>query len=171
MIKFSFKPVSIGIIFALGALLAGMLHGMAFGAKEDAIIDMFKKNAQATFVGQPDEVTKATEGAWKYLKRAHYHFMGLGAMAAALCMFAGAARASDKVKMVASTLVGFGSFVYPLHFTLSAFKASHIGKHAGHEAYALVAQAGAGTSLLGLLAMIAIAFMWMWSGDKETARD
>ncbi|MDH5510188.1 MAG: hypothetical protein OEZ32_07500 [Nitrospinota bacterium] len=167
MIKYSFKPVSIGIILALSALLAGMVHGMAFGAKEDAIKEMFMNNAQAAFAGKPDEVTKAAEGAWKYLKRAHYHFMGLGAMGVALCMFAGASRTGDKLKMVASTLVGFGSFVYPLHFTLSAFKASHAGKHAGHEAYELVAQAGAGTSFIGLLAMIAISVMWAMEKNES----
>ncbi|MDH5636961.1 MAG: hypothetical protein OEZ04_00550 [Nitrospinota bacterium] len=169
MIKFSFKPVSIGIILALSALLAGMLHGMAFGAKEDSIKKMFKSNAQAAFAGKPNEVEKASAGAWKYLKRAHYHFMGLGAMGVALCMFAGASRASDILKMVASTLVGFGSFVYPLHFTLSAFKASHVGKHAGHEAYALVAQLGAGTSLVGLLAMIVISIMWALAKEESTS--
>ena len=169
MTRFSFRPVSIGIILALLALTAGMLHGMAFGANEDGIKKIFRENAQAGFPNNPDEAAEAAGEGWKTLKRAHLHFMGLGAMATALCLFAGLSNAGDRLKMAASTLVGFGALVYPSFYTLASFKASKAGEEVAHETFELVAQAGAGASLFGLLSMIAIAVIWMMAGDESKA--
>ncbi|MDH4184446.1 MAG: hypothetical protein OEV92_09510 [Nitrospinota bacterium] len=169
MKDFNFKPVSIGIILALLALLAGMMHGMAFGANEDGIKKIFKANAEAAFAGNQDEIKETAGEAWKTLKRAHYHFMGLGAMAVGLCLFAGISGASEKLKMAASTLVGFGSLVYPLHFTLASFKVSSAGGEVAHETYELVAQAGAGTSFIGLILIIVIAAKWAMGAQAKSS--
>ena len=165
--NFTFKPVSIGVTLSILALLAGILHGMAFGANEDGLKDMFKKNAQAAFAGKPEEINEAAGGAWKSLKRAHMHFMGLGAMALALCLFAGLSPAGNGLKMGASIAVGFGAVVYPLHFTIGAFKASHLGKHAAHEAVEFVAIPGAGATLLGIVAMLVICIGWALKKEES----
>jgi hypothetical protein len=166
MTKFTYKPVSIGVILALLALLAGMTHGMAFGAKEDAIKKIFRTNAEASFAGKPDEIKENVSEAWKTLKRAHLHFMGLGAAALALCLMAGLSNAGDSLKMAASTLMGFGALVYPFYYTVASFKVSSAGEEVAHATYELIAQAGAGASFIGLLAMIVIAVKWALSAES-----
>ena len=166
---FQFKSVAIGVFLALLALLAGEMHGMAFGAKEDAIKAYYKESAQAAVgpSGDAKVVEKNASGAWKYLKRAHMHYMGLGAVAMALCIFIGLSPVADKFKTVVSTAVGFGAFVYPLFWTLVSCKTAEVGKHAAKESMALMAQAGAMVGFLGLLGTIAIAVMWFRSADDS----
>jgi hypothetical protein len=158
----SLKPVALGILLSLCALLFGEMHGMAFGAKEDAIMDHFKATAEANSaaLGSPENVKNAIEGSWKYLKRAHEHFMGLGAVGMILCMFVLLSPAKDIHKTIVTTAVGFGAFVYPLFWTLTAFKTSAIGARAAKESLELLAQAGAGSGFLGLLGVIALALSW-----------
>lgn len=162
MVILSMKPVALGILLSLCALLLGEMHGMAFGAKEDAIMDHFKATAEANAatLGSPENVKKAVEGSWKYLKRAHEHFMGLGAVGMILCVFVLMSPAKDFNKAAVSTLVGFGAFAYPLFWTLTAFKTSAVGAHAAKESLGLLAQAGAGSCFLGLLGVIGIALSW-----------
>jgi hypothetical protein len=158
----SLKPVALGILLSLCALLFGEMHGMAFGAKEDAIMDHFKATAEANSVvlGSPENVKKAVEGSWKYLKRAHEHFMGLGAVGMILCMFVLISPAKDFNKTIVTTAVGFGAFAYPLFWTLTAFKTSAVGAHAAKQSLESLAQAGAGSGFLGLLGVIAVALSW-----------
>lgn len=162
MLNVNLKPVALGILLSLSALLIGEMHGMSFGAKEDAIMDHFKATAQANSatLGSPENVTKAVESAWKYLKRAHEHFMGLGAVGMVLCIFVLLSPAKDMHKTIVTTAVGFGALVYPLFWTLTAFNTSAMGARAAKESLALMAQAGAGVGFLGLLGVIAVALSW-----------
>lgn len=165
---FKFKSVAIGVMFALTALLFGELHGMAFGAKEDAIKANYQSISEqnAATLGSPEKVTKAQDKAWKYLKRAHMHYMGLGTTALVLALFIGLSTAGAMIKTVVSSAVGFGAFVYPLFWTIVSFKTAAVGAHAAKESLALIAQAGAGIGFLGLLGTIAIAIMWCKSEDS-----
>jgi hypothetical protein len=162
MVNINLKPVALGILLSLCALLAGEMHGMAFGAKEDAIMDHFKATAEANSaaLGSPEKAQKAVEGSWEYLKMAHFHFMGLGVVGMALCMFVLLSPAKDVHKTIVTTAVGFGAFVYPLFWTLTAFKTSSVGAHAAKESLEALAQAGAGAGFLGLLGVIAVAVSW-----------
>ena len=162
MININLKPVVAGILLSLCALLFGEMHGMAFGAKEDAIMDNFKATATANSaaLGSPENAQKAIDGSWKYLKRAHEHFMGLGAVGMVLCTFVLLSPVKDIHKTIVTTAVGFGAFFYPLFWTLTAFKTSAVGAHAAKESLELIAQAGAGAGFLGLLGVIAVAVSW-----------
>ncbi len=165
---FKLKPVAIGVMFALCALLAGELHGLAFGAKEDAIKDIYKSTAEqnSATLGSPEKVQKAQDKAWHYLKRAHMHYMGLGAVSMVLIIFTGLSPASTFLKTVVSSAVGFGALVYPLFWTIVSFKTAAIGAHGAKEALALLAQAGAGVGFLGLLGTIGIAVIWIKSDES-----
>lgn len=163
---FTFKPVAIGILLALAALLAGEMHGLAFGAKEDSIKSYFKtkaENNKAT-LGEKGYV-KAAEKAWKYLKRSHEHFMGLGAVAMALIIFIGLSPADPKHKMFVSTIVGLGAFMYPFSWLLISINTAGVGAHAAKESLALIAKPSAGLCFIGLLGTIWIAVKWKLSGD------
>ena len=166
---FSFKPVAAGVILSLFALLAGMMHGMAFGANEAGIKKIFKASAEAANPGNAELAKEYSSDAWKTLKRAHLHFMGLGAAALAMCLFAGLSNVSKSLKLAASTLVGFGALVYPIYYTVASFKVASAGEDVAHETFELIAQAGAGSSLIGLLAMIFIAFRWALSSGETAA--
>ena len=138
------------------------MHGMSFGAKEDAIMDHFKATAEANSaaLGSPENVNKAIEDSWEYLKMAHFHFMGLGAVGMVLCLFVLLSPAKDIHKTIVTTAVGFGALVYPLFWTLTALKTASVGGHAAKESLVLIAQAGAGAGFLGLLGVIAVALSW-----------
>ena len=159
----SFKSVAIGVFLALSALLLGEIHGLAFGAKEDALKDHFKSvaEANASTLGSDEDVADAAEDAWKHLKVAHLHYMGLGAVSLALCLFIGLSPAGALMKTIVSSAVGFGALVYPLFWTLASFRMASMGEHAAKDSLALVAQAGAGVGFLGLLGTVVIALGWL----------
>lgn len=167
---FTFKPVAIGVFFALAALLSGEIHGLAFGAKEDSIMRYFETKAEnnKAFLGEKG-YKKTPEKAWKYLKRAHEHFMGLGVAAMALIIFIGLSPNDPKQKMIVSSMVGLGAFLYPLSWLLISIKTAGVGAHNAKESLELIAQAGAGLCFLGLLGTIWIAFKWKLSGDGAEA--
>lgn len=162
MVNINLKPVALGILLSLSALLLGEMHGMSFGAKEDAIKDHFKVTAEAnaTALGSPEKVERAMEDSWKYLRRAHEHYMGLGAVGMVLCIFVLLSPARDIHKTIITTAVGFSALAYPLFWTLTALKTSAMGGHAAKESLALLAQAGAGAGFLGLLGVIAVVLSW-----------
>ncbi|MBI4667458.1 MAG: hypothetical protein HY751_13735 [Nitrospinae bacterium] len=164
---FAFKQVIFGVFLALLALLTGELHGMAFGAKEDAIKQSFKASSEAAeaALGGPEKVIKAQEDAWKYLKRAHEHFMGLGAVALGLCLFIGLSPVAPWLKTAASTSAGLGAVLYPLFWTLTAIRAAGMGGHAAKESLAIMAQAGAMFGLLGILGALIIAAQWAFTKE------
>lgn len=165
MTNMNLKPVALGVFLALATLFLGELHGLSFGAKEDAIKASFTESAKANAaaLGSEENMKKATDDAWKYLKRAHEHYMGLGAMGMVLCLFVGMSPAKDVHKTIVSAAVGFGALVYPLFWTLVSCKAAAVGGHAAKESLAIMAQAGAGVGFLGLLGVILIAFRWAWA--------
>ncbi|MBI5814072.1 MAG: hypothetical protein HZB29_00490 [Nitrospinae bacterium] len=168
MKQYDFKPVLLGVILALLAILGGTLHGMSFGAKEESIKEHFKTTAGYHIAehGSIENANKSIEDAWKYLKRAHEHFMGLGTAALALSIFAGLSPAAAAVKRVVSTAVGLGAVIYPSFWTLTAFKTAQIGGHAAKESLAIMAQAGAGLFFLGLLGTIGVAAGWALAKPK-----
>jgi hypothetical protein len=165
MATIKIKPVAIGLIFALLSLFCGMLHGMAFGAKEESIKASLRDVAKSSpaLSGSKKKVKKAVRSGWKYLKRAHEHFMGLGTAGLALIIFIAISPAKDIIKTAVSTIVGAGMFLYPLFWTLTGIKTAEVGAHAAKESLELLAQAGAGLSFIGLLGTIFIAVTWIKS--------
>ncbi len=159
------KPVAIGLLFALLSLFCGMLHGMAFGAFEESIETSLRNVAKAspTLSKSKKKVKRAVHSGWKYLKRAHEHFMGLGTAGLALIIFIAISPAKDLVKTAVSTITGAGMFLYPLFWTLTGIKTAEVGAHRAKESLELLAQAGAGLSFIGLLGTIFIAITWIKS--------
>ncbi len=168
METFTLRPVAAGLFFALLALVAGEMHGMAFGAKEDAIIASFKETAMAnpTVAGDAAKAEKLAEKGWKYLKRAHEHFMGLGAASLALVLMFGLARVATPLKAAGATAVGLGALLYPLFWTMVATNVPAMGAHEAKESLALMAQAGAALIFLGTLDAVVVAALWC-KADKN----
>jgi len=160
--NFDYKSVFVGVFLSLGALVIGELHGMAFGAKEADIKAGYKKTAQASVsvLKSPEAQAKAASKAWKYLKRAHMHFMGLGTAALVLCLFLGLMPGARMPRMFAAIAVGFGAFIYPLFWTLVSFKTAAVGAGAAKESLGWIAQIGAGLGFLGLIAICVLAVLW-----------
>ncbi len=170
MREFSFKHVTVGIILVLTALLLGESHGLAFGAREDAIKNYLLNSSKAAVgaAGSSEEITKRAKTGWKYLKRGHMHFMGLGAVAMVLCIFIGHSPSRPIVKYGASSAVGFGALIYPLFWTFVSLRVPELGKSAAKESLELMALAGAGIGLIGLIATIVIALMWISKDAGES---
>lgn len=171
MRSFSINVVAVGILLSLGAIFIGESHGLSFGAKEDAIKSYLLDSATAALgtAGTKEEASIRAKNGWKYLKRAHEHFMGLGTMALTICILLGHAPARPKLVYFASAAIGFGAFVYPLFWTFVALRVPEMGKHAAKESLELMAQAGAGIGFIGLLATIAITVIWIVGSGKNSS--
>lgn len=163
--KFDIAPVRWGLLLAMFGLLMGVYLGVHFGKSEDAILAYLKTKAEASavFAGDPNKIENAVANGWKYLKRSHEHFQGLGAIAIGLCLMIAALPLKCWPKRVLSTGVSLGAVLYPLFWYLVAYRCGDIEKGAAKESLALMAQAGAGIYLLsvvGTLAAVAAFAVW-----------
>ncbi len=162
MDKFDFAAVRFGLLITMTTLLMGVYLGVHFGKNEDDIKGYLKEKATASAAFKGDEklIKKAVKNGWKYLKRSHEHFQGLGAISLGLILILSASWLKPKLKSLVSIGVGLGSFIYPLFWYLVAYKVAGMEKHAAKESLALVAQAGAGLYLVSFLAVFATVFCY-----------
>lgn len=159
--KFDVTPVRWGLLLAMCGLLMGVYLGIHFGKSEDEILAHLKAKAEvsAVFAGDAKKIDGAVETGWKYLKRSHEHFQGLGAIALGLCLLIAALPLKCRPKSILSIGVSLGAFIYPLFWYLAAYRSADMGKSAAKESLALVAQAGAGlylVSFAGVLLSLAV---------------
>jgi len=170
MVTFNHKSVFVGVLLSLCELCSGELLGLSFGLFEDSIMEYFKADADAhaSTHGSPEMAKKAVDAGWKNLKRAPEHFMGLGSVSLAMCLFIALSPAPRKVQLISSTAVGFGALCYPAFWALTAYRSPSMGAHAAKESLALMAQAGACSGFLGLVPVTCLAIWWAF---RKTSPD
>ena len=146
MNQFDLAAVRWGLVLAMCTLFMGAYLGVQFGRSEDQIKASLKETATASaaFSGNAEKIDAAAQSGWKYLKRSHEHFQGLGAIAIGLVLLVSASWIKPGLKTAAAIRVGLGAFIYPLFWYLAACRAAEMGKHAAKESLELVAQFGAG---------------------------
>ncbi len=163
--KYDAAPVRWGLLLAMLGLLMGVYLGIRFGKSEDEILAHLKTKAAASavYAGDEKKIEGAVETGWKYLKRSHEHFQGLGAIALGVCLLLAALPLKCLAKTMLSLGVSVGAFIYPLFWYLVAYRSADMGKGAAKESLALMAQAGAGlylVSFLGVLVVTAVFAIW-----------
>ena len=153
MNQFDFGAVRWGLVLSLLTLFMGIYLGIHFGKDEDNIKKYLKEKATASavFKGDAEEIGAAARNGWKYLKRSHEHFQGLGAISIGLILLLSSTWLKPVIKTAVSIGTGFGAFIYPLFWYITAYNAAEMGKHAAKESLALMAQFGAGIYALSFL--------------------
>ena len=142
--------VKVGLILVLLGLLAGVLLGASFGASEDTFKNYISKGVDA----HPAVNDAKSKGKiWRYAQRAHFHATGIAAFSLGLIMVTLFSSMKNKMKSLASTLVGLGSF-YPLSWFTMFLLAPSMGRSAAHGHILTEIFAYVGT--LGILAGILI---------------
>lgn len=160
-------PLKHGLILALLTLCTGMALGGLFGVREDGIKEYFKTGAE-TAVATHGDADKAAADAWKYLKRAHEHYMGLGAVSLALIFLVGFSPAKKGVKRILSRGIGAGAFLYPSFWLLTSLKTPHVGSHAAKNSLPalLMAHSSAGLCILSLASMFVVFVCWAFCSGR-----
>ena len=166
------RPVKLGMLFSLLAILFGFGLGGAFGLYEDGIKGHLKAEAEAVkdtvYKGgeAADEASKAkvaasmkkiTDKSWVYVKRAHMHGGAIGAVGLAVCLMLALLTTCGILKFLSATTLGVGSLGYSVFWLLAALRAPGLGStSAAKESLTWLAQPTAALCLVGLvLAMLA----------------
>lgn len=162
MEKLDIESVRWGLLLALLSILMGVYLGIHFGKSEDEILKYMKDKATASaaFEGDEQKIDKAVGDGWKYLKRSHEHFQGLGAISIGLVLILSASWLKPLFKTLLSIGVSLGGFVYPLFWYLVAYSVPEVGKHAAKESLALVAQFGAGLFAVSFFGVFLVVLLY-----------
>ncbi|HJN29022.1 MAG TPA: hypothetical protein QF604_14005 [Candidatus Latescibacteria bacterium] len=155
-------PHRVGVVLALLTLAFGFGLGGAFGAREDAMKAGLRADAEkvldAVYGGDHTAMTKVTDKAWVYYKRAHLHANGLGATSLALILLLAALPAADRIRTAVSTGLGAGALGYSIFWLLAGMRAPGLGSTgAAKETLQWLAIPSSGLCLIGLLAVLVVA--------------
>ena len=150
------RPLSVGIVLSLFAVLLGFGLGGAFGAAEDSFKGNLKESAAAvldtTYGGDQAKADAVVSKSWSYLKRAHLHAGAIGTAALVMVMLLAMLGPPTRTTQVVSVALGLGSILYPVFWLLAGFKAPGLGgTGAAKDALEWLAIPGAGALLLGTL--------------------
>lgn len=156
----SLKPVRIGLVLALLAILYGYLFGIAFGAWEDGMKEDLLTSGQAVLetVYEGDEAAlRAAYGqAWAYYKRSHLHAGALGASAVAQILLLTLLAVGPRLKSVTSFLLGFGALGYGMSWWLIGMRGPAMGGVGpARESLEWFAMPTAGACLIGTVLVLA----------------
>ena len=153
------KPMRIGVVIAVLAILSGYLLGGAFGKFEDSIKDRIHSQAQAVFdtVYKSDaaKMKKVTDKSWSYMKRAHLHANAMGTAALALILLLAFIPMKREIKSAVALCLGLGAFGYGLFWLLAGWTAPAMGSTGdAKEALKFLAVPSAGLSIIGVIATL-----------------
>ncbi len=155
------KVVRIGILLSLLTLLFGFILGGLFGAIESKIKGHLKEEAQAVFdtvyEGDSVKMKKITDKSWVYLKRAHFHANGLGAISLAAILLLMFMQTTLIHKKLTAIFLGLGSLGYSHFWLFAALKAPGLGSTGvAKEALSFLAIPSAGMCIIGLILVLII---------------
>jgi len=166
--QFQFKPIALGMVFAILTILSGELIGMGFGVAEHSL-EAWMGDTIAAHPNNPDLVKKSPhdieEKAMRYVLRGHFHGTGIGAMSVGLILALGVSWVSARWKKILSLAVGIGGFLYPLCWFTTGMLMPSIGKSAAKASVEWVVFPSIAVQFS---AMVAILFIWWLSFRSES---
>jgi hypothetical protein len=189
-----FKPIMLGLIFGLLTLLSAEFMASSFGIYEDnikgALIEEALEHTEGvTIPGHENEedldrkvfsdeaeARKTADKAWVYLKRAHAHGEGLGAIAIVLCLLIGLSYLKKPLKFVLSSCIGVGAFIYPLCWLYAGSYMVDKGKTAAKADIHFFAMGSVGLYLSALVLLFLFIVLYTvvpnsWLGRYFFSRD
>lgn len=145
--KAQYAPIFYGVILALGTIFYGEFMATSFGVYESDIKAALLEEAREHTVGvtvpghaqekdldkkvfkDEAEARKIADKAWVYMKRAHTHAEGLGAITLVVALLIGHTALKPVFKRLFSLGISLGGLVYPLCLFYAAvwIKASKSG--------------------------------------------
>ncbi len=154
------KPVRIGLVLALLAILYGYMFGIAFGAWEDGLKADLMASGRAvldTVYGGDEAALRSVFGqAWTDYKRSHLHAGALGASAVAQILLLTMLTVGPRVKAVTSFLLGFGALGYAVSWWLAGMRAPALGSgDLAKESVEWLAMPTAGACVVGTVLVLA----------------
>jgi uncharacterized membrane protein len=127
---FDLNNLRIGLVLSMLTLIFGISMGVLFGANEDGV-KQYITDGIATHQSLHD--SKSESKIWRYAQRSHFHATGVGGFALVLVLITGLTTLSRNMKLVASTLIGIGSFYSMAWFSMFLLSPS-MGRDAAHHA-------------------------------------
>ena len=158
--------IKIGLALVMLGLLFGIGLGISFGVNEG----MFEHYIEQGVAANPGvHGDSGGAGIWRYAQRAHFHATGIAAFSIGLLLLVSVSGLKKKMKSIAATCVGLGSF-YPLGWFSMFLLAPSIGKAAAHEhgVVMLFTLIGVVGLLLGIRLLLSNVFLGMFGDDGES---
>ena len=153
---FDISDLRVGLVLSMLTLIFGISMGVMFGTNEDGV-KQYISDGIASHPAQHD--AKSQSKIWRYAQRSHFHATGVGGFALVLVLVTGLTSLPRKMKFIAATLIGVGSF-YPMAWFSMFLLSLPLGRDGAHHAtitelitYLTVGSLSAGILLLmvGLL--------------------
>ncbi len=150
------RPFAIGIILALCAILFGFGLGAVFGAAESTVKESLSNSAEqvidTVYAGNTEKANDVVKKSWGYMKRAHLHGGGIGAVALSAIAILLLLGRAGLIEQSSSIALGAGALIYSLFWMVAAFKGPALGDlHAAKESLKFMAIPGAALCILGTL--------------------
>ena len=155
-------PMRVGILLASLSIVVGFGLGGVFGMFEEDIKGHLKAEAEAVgdsaYQGDPAAMKKVTDKAWAYFKRAHLHGGAIGTAALVLCLMMAFCEGTHRsARGLVAAALGAGALSYSLFWMFAALRAPGMGgTGAAKESLQWLAVPGAGLTIVGLLAALAL---------------
>lgn len=157
---FTFKPVALGMVFAVLTMGFGELVAIGVGVAEEPLEDWIAETV-AAHPQNPDlakSSPEAVEGkAMRYVLRGHFHGTGIGAMSVGLILALAASWVSVRWKTILSLGVGIGGFLYPISWFGAGLLMPSMGKEAARGAFEWLVFPGIAVQYSCLLLIL-----WIW---------
>lgn len=171
----SIKPLSIGLLLSLVAILLGFLLGGAFGAAEDAIKGHLYASADAVidtvYQGDAERRDAVVSKSWAYMKRAHLHGGAIGTASLASILLLVALGSPGRLERVAALAFGAGALLYSVFWLAAGLLAPSVGSTGeAKEMLAFLAIPGAGGCLVGIAGTIT-ALLRSLGREESDSRD
>lgn len=183
-----YAPVFWGIFLGLLTLIFAESQASTFGIYEKDIKNLLLHEALehtegVVIKGHEDEgdhskkvfknraeAKKTASKAWVYLKRAHSHGEGMGAIAIVLCLVIANSRLKRIVKKLFSVMIGLGALGYPLSWLYAGTFMVDIGKAAAKADVHLLAVTSVGLYMGALFALAFLLLLSQLKPDMALAR-
>lgn len=168
----SLRVVRWGVLLSLLTIFFGFALGGLFGGIEDTLKGRLKNSAAAAldtkYGGDEAKAKAVVDKSWIYLQRAHLHGGAIGAVSlAAALLLASLRRAAPRIRAGVSIALGAGGLGYSVYWLIAGFLAPGMGgTSAAKESLVLLAYPSAAALLLGLLAVVVLTGLDLFSAER-----
>lgn len=166
-----------GLFLAVLTIFFGYALGGAFGGMEDQIQAGLRGSAAAVrdtvYQGDEAKMQAVVGKSWTYFKRAHMHGGGIGTASLGLLLLLGVlSRPAPTVRALIGWALGLGAIGYSSFWLLAGRLAPGMGGTSqAKEALAFLAFPSAGLLLLGVVSVLVVTAIELFTKPKPAARN
>lgn len=157
---FTFKPVALGMVFAVLTMFTGQVVAMVVGAAEPQV-EHWIESTLAAHPDNPDLANKSPAAiaskSFRYILRGHFHGTGIGALSVGLILALASSWVGVRWKRNLALAVGVGGFLYPLCWLGAGLLMPYVGKAAAKHAFDWLVFPAVGVHFAALCVIL-----WVW---------